>query len=135
MTGIDQSVQRIREQVKLWCRRIVAGAFVFVFLVAAISLLISASRIALEDQLGPIGSRLLVAFVLCVLSAGVLLWAWKAANSPVEARKRDSILDVIVLGYTLAQELKAALGVGEPPRKSAKAKAEDPPNPDSEKAA
>lgn len=138
MTGIDHSVRQLREQFRIWRRRLLAGAIVFILGIMALSQFVVAARLVLERAMGPIGSRLFVGFLLLAVIGVIALTTWKfhpsRGRTPEQADKVGSIVEAISLGYVLAQDLKAAAGFGrdrakkDKPDETAKA-AEPPPEP------
>lgn len=103
------------ETIRTWRRRIIAGVLIVAFGIAAIVEGISAIRMALYLQVGPVWAPAILAgifLVVVVVTLLVLYWrerraAAMRATKPFGSDERVSALaEAISLGYTLAQDFR-----------------------------
>jgi type VI protein secretion system component VasK len=116
----------IEDMKRTWRRRLIAGAIVLFFGIAAIIETIDATRIALASAVGPVWARLILVGVFILIGAaavGFVLWAERqrraaqahaaAASDAAEAaapppgnEKIAMLAEAVHLGYSLARRLR-----------------------------
>jgi len=102
------------DAIRTWRRRIIAGVIVVAFGIAAIVEAVSAIRVALYLQLGPVWAPAILAgifLVVVLVTLLVLYWrerraaAMEASKSLGDARV-SALAEAISLGYALAQDFR-----------------------------
>lgn len=111
----DISALVIDEVLRTWRRRLIAGAVIAVFALAAIIEVMSAARLTLDLYVGPIGARLILAAVfVCVIAACALAVlraerreaAERAAKPFGGEAQVNAIAEAIHLGYSIARDFR-----------------------------
>lgn len=120
----------IEEIVRTWRRRLIAGAAILIFAILAISEAISALRIALHVEIGPVYARLIMTglfIAIALLVAVTLMWRERRARRIRAARAKEpfggeervgAIAEAISLGYSLAQDFRRGRSKEEAPSES-----------------
>ncbi len=105
----------IEQVVRTWRRRLIAGAVIVVFAIAAINEGISAARFALHAEVGPVWARvILTGAFLAIVGAAALLLLWRERREAAERAAKpfggdervSAIAEAIMLGYSLAQDFR-----------------------------
>jgi len=103
------------ETIRTWRRRIIAGALIVAFGIAAIVEGFSAIRVALYLQVGPVWAPAILAGIfLAVVVVTLLVLYWRerraAATRPSKSSGSDervsALAEAISLGYALAQDFR-----------------------------
>jgi hypothetical protein len=101
----------LQDIIGTWRRRIIAGGVIAVCAIGVIIEGFSAARHALEQSVGPVGARLILAgtFALVIVATYVWLRLAEGRKSQTAAEVKTEertvmIAEALSLGYTLAQE-------------------------------
>jgi hypothetical protein len=110
----DVPARLLDDLIRTWRRRLIAAPLIGALGIIALFEIVTAARLGLEHEVGPIQARLILAAVAIAAAIGVvasLIWFERraAAKRPEPIRRKDrvaTIAEAVDLGYSLGQEFR-----------------------------